>query len=73
MVLENASIVSSVVAVYPDHAEAESAVRQLHEAGFALCDLSIVGRYDQVTEQPVGLVGLGDYVEAGAEVVSVEG
>ena len=27
---------SSIVAVYPDHAAAEQAVRQLHEAGFAM-------------------------------------
>ena len=32
------AIVSSVVAVYPDHASAERAVRQLHVAGFALDD-----------------------------------
>ena len=32
--------VSSVVAVYPDHASAECAVRTLHENGFALGDLS---------------------------------
>jgi len=58
---------SSVVAVYPDHASAESAVRQLHEAGFALGDLSIVGRDFQVTEEPVGFVSAGDYAKAGAK------
>jgi hypothetical protein len=60
-------IVSSVVAVYPDHAKAECAVRQLHEAGFALGDLSIVGRDFQVTEEPYGFVSRGDYAKAGAE------
>src|SRR5580658_5955601 len=58
---------SSVVAVYPDHTTAERAVRQLHEAGFALGDLSIVGRDFQVTEEPYGFVSLGDYAKAGAE------
>jgi len=62
-----APIVPSIVAVYPDHATAEYAVRQLHEAGFALGDLSIVGRDFQVTEEPFGFVSRGDYVKAGAE------
>jgi hypothetical protein len=57
---------SSVVAVYPDHTAAERAVRQLHEAGFALDELSIVGRDFQVTEEPYGFVSRGDYIKAGA-------
>ena len=57
----------SVVAVYPDHAAAERAVRQLHDAGFPLGDLSIVGRDFQETEEPYGFVSRGDYTEAGAE------
>src|SRR5262249_8077058 len=63
----DALIVSSVVAVYPDHAGAEQAIRQLHEDGFALGDLSIVGRDFQVTEEPFGFVSRGDYARAGAE------
>ena len=65
--------VSSVVAVYPDHAAAERAVRQLHEAGFDLGDLSIVGRDFQETEEPYGFVSRGDYVKAGAETGSLFG
>jgi hypothetical protein len=61
------SVVSSVVAVYPDHPAAEHAVRKLHEAGFPLGDLSIVGRDFQVTEEPYGFVSRGDYAKAGAE------
>jgi hypothetical protein len=57
---------SSVVAVYPDHASAERAVRQLHAAGFAMSDLSIVGRDFQVSEEPIGFVTTGDYAAAGA-------
>ena len=39
------SIASSIIAVYPDHATAEPPpVRRLHEAGFAVGDLSIMGR-----------------------------
>ncbi len=60
-------ILPSVVAVYPDHASAEHAVRQLHEAGFALGDLSIVGRDFEMTEEPYGFVTRGDYAKAGAE------
>ena len=44
-----------------------SAVRQLHDAGFPLGDLSIVGRDFQETEEPYGFVSRGDYTEAGAE------
>ena len=57
---------SSIVAVYPDHAEAEQAVRRLHEAGFAMGDLSIIGRDFQVSEEPVGFVSASDYAKAGA-------
>jgi len=56
----------SIVAVYPDHASAEHAIRRLHESGFAMCDLSIIGRDFQVSEEPVGFVSAGDYAKAGA-------
>ena len=39
-----------------------SAVRQLHDAGFPLGDLSIVGRDFQETEEPYGFVSRGDYI-----------
>jgi hypothetical protein len=55
------------VAVYPDHPAAERALKQLHEAGFAMADLSIVGRDFQVSEEPVGFVSAGDYAKAGAQ------
>ena len=67
------AIVSSVVAVYPDHSAAERAVRQLHVAGFALDDLSIVGRGSDVTEEPCGFVSRGDYVKAGVASGSLFG
>ncbi len=57
---------SSVVAVYPDHDSAEGAVRLLHKEGFAIEDLSIIGRNIQITEEPTGFVTTGDYVSAGA-------
>jgi hypothetical protein len=60
------SIRTSIVAVYPDHAAAEEAVRRLHAAGFAMCDLSIIGRDFQTSEEPVGFISAGDYAKAGA-------
>jgi hypothetical protein len=61
------SVSSSVVAVYPDHPAAERAVRLLHSEGFALSDLSIVGRDFQTSEEPVGFVSFRDYRSAGAK------
>jgi uncharacterized membrane protein len=59
-------ITASIVAVYPDHESAERAVRRLHEEGIAMCDLSIVGRDFQTTEEPIGFVSTRDYARAGA-------
>jgi hypothetical protein len=56
----------SVVAVYADHAAAEHAIRLSHSEGFAMADLSIVGRDFQVIEEPVGFISPGDYAKAGA-------
>jgi hypothetical protein len=58
---------ASVVAVYPDHPSAENALRLLHKSGFALGDLSIVGRDFQTSEEPIGFVNPGDYARAGAK------
>jgi hypothetical protein len=60
------TVTSSIVAVYPDHAAAERAIRRLHEEGFAMGDLSIIGRDFQVSEEPIGFVSSGDYAKAGA-------
>jgi hypothetical protein len=64
---------SSVVAVYPGLCDAERAVRQLHESGLDLGDLSIVGRDVQESEEPHGFVSRGDYVKAGAQTGSLVG
>ena len=63
---ETPRISSRIVAVYPDHASAEEAVRKLHANGFEMKDLSIVGRDFQVTEEPVGFINASDYAAAGA-------
>jgi uncharacterized membrane protein len=57
---------SSVVAVYPDHASAEEAVRRLLKEGFDMKDVSIVGRDFQVEEEPIGFVSTRDFVKLGA-------
>lgn len=66
MSLEKSLVESSVVAVYRDQSAAEHALRQLHAAGFATSDLSIVGRDFQMSEKPVGFISAGDYATAGA-------
>jgi hypothetical protein len=73
MSLTEPAVANSVVAVYPDHFAAERAVRQLHEAGLDLRELSIVGRNFQETEEPYGLVSRGDYVKTGMETGSLFG
>jgi hypothetical protein len=57
---------SGIVAVYPDYASAEQAVRLLHTEGFSMRDLSIVGRDFQVTEKLVEFVNAGAYAAKGA-------
>jgi hypothetical protein len=58
---------TNIVAVCANHPAAERAIRQLHKAGFAMCDLSIIGRDFQMTEEPVGFISAGDCAKAGAE------
>lgn len=61
-------VASCVIAIYPDHAAAEDAIRRLHGEGFDLRDLSILGRNVEVSEQPTGLpVTPIDYATTGAE------
>ena len=57
---------SRAVAVYPDHASAEEAVRRLVKEGFAMKDVSIVGRDFQVQEEPIGFVSTADFAKVGA-------
>ncbi len=51
---------SNIIAVYDSHNQAEEAVRRLHDAGFDMKDLSVVGQDYQVEERPVGFVNTGD-------------
>jgi len=53
----------SVIAVYHDHEAAESAIRTLTADGFAMKDLSVVGRGFHTEEKVVGFYNLGDRVK----------
>jgi uncharacterized membrane protein len=61
-----ASVAARVVAVYPDHQSAEDAVRRLVKDGFAMKDVSIVGRDFQMVEEPIGFLNTGDFARLGA-------
>jgi hypothetical protein len=63
----------SVVAVFRDHESVERAVRRLHDEGFDMRNLSIVGRNFQVSDEPAGFVTTGDCAGWGADVGSFMG
>ncbi len=52
--------VDTVVAVFADHDTAESAVKKLAAAGFAMKNLSVVGKGYQSEEKVVGFYNVGD-------------
>ena len=51
---------SSIVAIYPSHTSAETAVKQLQHAGFDMKQLSIIGRDYHTDEHVVGYYNTGD-------------
>ena len=51
---------SNIIAVYDSHDVAEDAVRRLHDAGFDMNNLSVVGQDYQIEERPVGFVNTGE-------------
>jgi hypothetical protein len=59
---------STVIAVYPDHASAEDAVRRLQKGGIPMQNLSIIGKDFQSVEQPLGFVTTGTVAGDGAKV-----
>ncbi len=59
-------VATRAVAVYPDHASAEEAVRRLVQEGFPMQSVSIVGRNFQVVEEPIGFLSTGDFAKLGA-------
>jgi uncharacterized membrane protein len=51
---------NSIVAIYPSHTAAESAVKELQQAGFDMKKLSIIGRDYHTDEHVVGYYNAGD-------------
>jgi hypothetical protein len=55
--------VDSVIAVFADHNAAETAVKKLTAAGFAMKNLSVVGKGYQTDEKVVGFYNMGDRIK----------
>jgi uncharacterized membrane protein len=53
----------TIVAVFADHNGAEAAVKKLAAAGFAMKDLSVVGKGYHTEEKVTGFYNLGDRVK----------
>ena len=51
---------NSIVAIYPSHTSAETAVKELQQSGFDMKKLSIVGRDYHTVEHVVGYYNAGD-------------
>jgi len=52
----------ALVAIYPSHSEAETAVKELQKSGFDLKKLSLIGRDHHTEEHLVGFYNTGDRV-----------
>jgi hypothetical protein len=59
---------AAIIAVYPDHASAEDAVRRLQSNGIPMQNVSIIGRDFHTTEHPLGFVTAGSVAKDGAKV-----
>jgi uncharacterized membrane protein len=51
---------NSIVAVYPSHAAAEAAIKELQQSGFDMKKLSIVGRDQHTDEHVIGYYNAGE-------------
>lgn len=56
------TITDLAIAIFPDHDAAESAVKQLSAAGFAIGSLSVVGKGYHTDEKVVGFYNAGDRI-----------
>jgi len=54
---------NAVIAVFADHSEAELAVKELTAAGFAMKNLSVIGKGYHTEENVVGFYSAGDRVK----------
>src|SRR5580692_4234926 len=55
--------IDSVVALYSDHAAAETAIKKLTAAGFEMKNLSVVGKGYHTDEKVVGFYNIGDRIK----------
>jgi hypothetical protein len=55
--------IDTAVAVFANHESAEAAVKQLSAAGFAMKDLSLIGKGYHSEEKVVGFYNLGDRIK----------
>jgi uncharacterized membrane protein len=53
----------AVIAVFTSHPAAETAVKQLAAEGFAIKDISVVGRGYHTEEKVIGFYNIGDRVK----------
>jgi len=60
----NGNDFNSIVAIYPSHIAAETAIRELQQSGFDMNKLSIVGRDFHTDEHVVGYYNGGDRMKA---------
>ena len=56
-------IVDSVVAVFTDHQQAETAIKKLAQDGFEMKNLSIIGKGYHIEEKVIGFYNAGDRVK----------
>lgn len=56
------TMTDAAIAIFPDHDAAESAVKQLSAAGFAISSLSVVGKGYHTDEKVVGFYNAGDRI-----------
>jgi len=54
--------IETVIGVFPDHADAETAVKSLAEAGFDMKNLSVVGKGYHSDEKVIGFYNSGDRI-----------
>ena len=53
----------TVIAVFPDHSSAETAIKKLTAAGFEMKNLSVVGKGYHTDEKVIGFYNTGDRVK----------
>jgi hypothetical protein len=53
----------TVIAIFPDHSSAETAIRKLTAAGFEMKNLSVVGKGYHTDEKVIGFYNTGDRVK----------